>query len=266
VVAWIALSLFILYVQFGIHEFGHFHMARVNDVPVKEFSLGIGPSIYQKQAGDTLFSIRIVPLGAYNDFSKEGVEAIAKLPLEVRLLISVMGIVNNLLSSLALIFLIQFAGVLTGRLRFLDFLFEMAVTPFRLFLMIARLFIEILSFGRKTIGVGVYRLPFEWNKNSIFMRGASFFILMGFLLGFSNIIPLMPLDGGRIVLEFLSLTAISDQVLVIIAFSGILACVFIFLTSFSYRVSINFAMFDNQPLPGVKKQEDEKSSEAVSSP
>jgi membrane-associated protease RseP (regulator of RpoE activity) len=33
---------------------------------VEEFSIGFGPKIYQQQDGETLYSLRMIPLGGYN--------------------------------------------------------------------------------------------------------------------------------------------------------------------------------------------------------
>ena len=49
----------------GIHEFGHFAVAKLCGVKVLEFALGMGPAIWQKQGKETLYSLRIVPFGGY---------------------------------------------------------------------------------------------------------------------------------------------------------------------------------------------------------
>lgn len=58
------------------HELGHFIFAKASKVSVNEFSVGMGPAIFKKQKGETLYSIRILPFGGYNmleeDRSKEG--------------------------------------------------------------------------------------------------------------------------------------------------------------------------------------------------
>lgn len=48
-----------------IHEAGHFFAARSFGVHCHEFSIGMGPAIYQKQGKNTLFSIRALPIGGY---------------------------------------------------------------------------------------------------------------------------------------------------------------------------------------------------------
>ena len=48
-----------------IHEWGHFIIAKKSGIKVNEFAIGMGPSIYKKQKGETLYRINIFPIGGY---------------------------------------------------------------------------------------------------------------------------------------------------------------------------------------------------------
>ena len=48
-----------------IHELGHFLVARHFGIHCHEFSIGMGPCIYQRQGKQTIFSIRAIPFGGY---------------------------------------------------------------------------------------------------------------------------------------------------------------------------------------------------------
>ena len=50
-------------VLIGIHEFGHFIAAKSLGVKVNEFSIGMGPAIFKRQKGETLYALRILPIG-----------------------------------------------------------------------------------------------------------------------------------------------------------------------------------------------------------
>jgi regulator of sigma E protease len=58
--------IFVFGVLISIHEFGHFITAKLTDMRVDEFAIGFGPEIWQKQKGETLYSLRLLPLGGYN--------------------------------------------------------------------------------------------------------------------------------------------------------------------------------------------------------
>ncbi len=47
------------------HELGHFVAAKACGVQVNEFAFGMGPAIFSRQGKETLYSIRLIPLGGY---------------------------------------------------------------------------------------------------------------------------------------------------------------------------------------------------------
>ncbi len=49
----------------AIHEFGHFATAKAFGVRVNEFAIGMGPALWKRQRGETLYSLRIFPIGGY---------------------------------------------------------------------------------------------------------------------------------------------------------------------------------------------------------
>ena len=48
-----------------IHELGHFLAAKLFGVQVNEFSLFMGPVLFQKQIGQTVYSVRCIPIGGF---------------------------------------------------------------------------------------------------------------------------------------------------------------------------------------------------------
>ena len=58
--------IFVFGILVTVHEFGHFITAKLTGMKVEEFSVGFGPKIYQRQDGETLYSLRMLPLGGYN--------------------------------------------------------------------------------------------------------------------------------------------------------------------------------------------------------
>ena len=59
-------AIFVFGVLITVHEFGHFITAKMTGMRVDEFAIGFGPNIFQKKVGETLYSLRIIPLGGYN--------------------------------------------------------------------------------------------------------------------------------------------------------------------------------------------------------
>ena len=48
-----------------IHELGHFTAAKACDIKVNEFAIGMGPSIFKRQKGETEYSLRAFPIGGF---------------------------------------------------------------------------------------------------------------------------------------------------------------------------------------------------------
>lgn len=48
-----------------IHEFGHFIIAKKFGVKVEEFGIGYPPKIFGKKFGETVYSLNLIPLGAF---------------------------------------------------------------------------------------------------------------------------------------------------------------------------------------------------------
>ncbi len=62
---YIILAIIFFGVLIAIHEFGHFSAAKLLGVKVNEFAIGMGPAIVKKQKGETLYSLRCLPIGGY---------------------------------------------------------------------------------------------------------------------------------------------------------------------------------------------------------
>lgn len=49
----------------GIHELGHFATAKWSGIRVDEFALGMGPRVFSRTRGETVYSIRALPVGGF---------------------------------------------------------------------------------------------------------------------------------------------------------------------------------------------------------
>lgn len=68
VVEWFTVAILGLLTFLGVlfvHELGHFVAARVANIFVREFSIGIGPIVWARWWGHTRFAVRLAPLFAY---------------------------------------------------------------------------------------------------------------------------------------------------------------------------------------------------------
>ena len=63
--------IFILGFLIFIHEGGHFIVAKLCKIRVNEFAIGFGPVIFKKQGKETLFQLRLIPLGGFCNMEGE---------------------------------------------------------------------------------------------------------------------------------------------------------------------------------------------------
>ncbi len=69
-----------------IHELGHFMMAKRAGILCHEFALGMGPILWSKKRGETLYSIRAIPIGGFVMMAGEEVnDDMVKVGQRVRL-------------------------------------------------------------------------------------------------------------------------------------------------------------------------------------
>ena len=91
-----------------IHELGHFLMAKLLKIKVKVFSIGFGPSLFEKRLGETTYKISLIPLGGYIKFENER-DFFQKEAWYKKVLVVVAGpLANILFAYFALVFLFYF--------------------------------------------------------------------------------------------------------------------------------------------------------------
>ena len=110
---YILLAILIFSVLIFVHELGHFLAAKASGVQVNEFAIFMGPAIWKKQVGETLYSIRCIPVGGYcamegEDEDTDNPRCFRKAAWWKRLIILVAGSGMNLITGL-LILAIVFA-------------------------------------------------------------------------------------------------------------------------------------------------------------
>ncbi len=94
-----------------IHEFGHFISAKLSGVQVNEFSMFMGPAIFKKQKGETLYSLRCIPIGGYcamegEDEDTDNPRSFQKAAWWKRLIILAAGAAMNFVAGVLIIFLV----------------------------------------------------------------------------------------------------------------------------------------------------------------
>jgi regulator of sigma E protease len=111
------LTLLLLDILVVIHEGGHFVFARLSGIKVNEFSVGMGPLIFQKvsKKSGISFSFRALPIGGYvamegEDGESEKNDAFCNRPLAGRIATVLAGPAMNVLLGFLCMFILVAAG------------------------------------------------------------------------------------------------------------------------------------------------------------
>lgn len=103
--------IFLLGFLIFIHEGGHFIVAKLCKVKVNEFAIGFGPTIWKKKKGETLYALRLIPLGGF--VSMEGEEersdnegSFSKASIPKRIAIVLAGGMVNIIFGLLVYFIL----------------------------------------------------------------------------------------------------------------------------------------------------------------
>lgn len=193
-----------------IHEGGHFLIAKLCKVKVNEFSIGFGKTIWKKQGKETLYSLRLIPLGGFVQMEGENEESedsrsFTKASIPRRIAIVAAGAMVNILFGIIAYFLllatvgiqfsnpekdtilnrIYYAGINTG--EFILSLFDS----------IKILFTSGISVNQMTGPVGISQIVVQTTglANYIYVLA-----IISISLGITNLLPIPALDGGKIVL------------------------------------------------------------------
>lgn len=101
----ILVALLVFGVLIFVHEFGHFIAAKQSGIKVNEFAMGMGPTILKRQKGETVYALRLFPIGGFcamegADEESEDARAFGRAPLLNRMIVILAGSAMNLLLGL----------------------------------------------------------------------------------------------------------------------------------------------------------------------
>lgn len=94
-----------------IHEFGHYFVAKLAGIRVEEFAIGMGPKLLGKKKGDTLYSIRAIPIGGFckltgEDEASKDDKAFNNKPLFARMAVIFFGPLMNFMLAILIFSLV----------------------------------------------------------------------------------------------------------------------------------------------------------------
>lgn len=214
-----------------IHETGHFVVAKKLGIVVNEFAIGFGPKIFSKTKDGTNYEVRLIPLGGFVNLEgeeehseKEG--SFNKAKVNDRFKVIIAGALVNILFGIVLIVLIvqvRYMMIINSNLlEALKYSINVAGSIIvEFFKSLFLLFTGNLDINNFTGPIGISQMV---SKTSGFVEFAYLLSMVSISLGFTNLLPILPLDGGKallIIIEAIRKKKLSKKTEEIIATIGL---------------------------------------------
>jgi len=178
----------------AIHEYGHLLAAKLCGIPVRRFSIGFGPKLFEIKRAETSYWLSLIPLGGYVLPALEDTD-FRRLPAYKRIIFALGGPVANIAGALVGLFVIGLSQFSLGPIQAVSF----AATQLMIGLQqqlygLSKLFSDFGQLGGIVAIVAVGGTQF----GSTLADLLTFSVLINISLAVMNLLPLPPLDGGRI--------------------------------------------------------------------
>ncbi len=191
--------IFLLGILVFIHEGGHFIVAKFCKVKVNEFALGFGKTIISKKIGETVYALRMIPLGGFvrmegEEQPSEEKGAFNNAKTWKKILIVAAGGLVNIIFAIIIVFLLV--------IFYYKYPLKEALQVTGTFAYSIIESLKILFSGNVTINelmgpVGISSIIVQTTDlvNYIYLIAA-----VSLSLGVTNLLPIPPLDGGKILI------------------------------------------------------------------
>ena len=179
-----------------IHELGHFLVAKLFKVKIKQFAIGFGPTIWKKQGKETSYELKLIPMGGFVNMlgEEEPVEDERAYNKSITQKIAILlagGTVNIIFGLLVCIII---ASSILGLKNGIRFTGEFLRATFQ---GIGELFTGRIKADQLVGVVGISDMVVETNGLRDFLY---LMAVISVSLGITNLLPFPPLDGGKIFL------------------------------------------------------------------
>jgi regulator of sigma E protease len=168
-----------------LHELGHLLAAKRLGIPIARFSIGFGPKLWGFRMGETEYWLSMFLCGGYVMPALENEEAFEKIPLKSRIIFSLGGPVANVLGAFLCLSLMNIVklGFSVNSVIYLP--------------------LEQIGNVMMQICTAIPLLFSQPEHLSGIVKLLQFSILLNMNLAIFNLIPILPLDGGKIVMGVL---------------------------------------------------------------
>lgn len=184
-----------------IHELGHLLAAKWMGISVARFSIGFGPKLCGWKWGATEYWLAPIPLGGYVLPAVQDEAEFSRIPIAKRIMFSLGGPLANLLLPVVLFSVLN---VMAGNHSLGNVLIAPWVQTGSMLMQFLGSLPMVFQHPNQLSGVvGIVAIGDQIVSQAGIAGGLKFAILLSINLAVLNMLPLPPLDGGKIVMYVL---------------------------------------------------------------
>ena len=179
-----------------IHELGHLIAAKLSNIPIELFSIGFGPKLWSFQKGQTEYRLSALPIAGYVLPKIQSEDDFFQIAPSRRIFFALGGPLANVLLS---IICLAFLNVTTTGFSF----YAILIYPFVQIIKITSQLLYALpglfsNPGQLAGVIGIVAMGGQFVAGD-FLKILNLAIMLNINLAVLNLLPILPLDGGKIV-------------------------------------------------------------------
>jgi len=179
-----------------IHELGHLIAAKLSNIPIERFSIGFGPKLWSFQKGQTEYRLSALPIAGYVLPKIQNEDDFFQIAPSRRIVFALGGPLANVILS---IICLGFLNVLTTGFSFYAILLYPFVQIIKITSQLLYALPGLFSNPSQLAGViGIVAIGGQFVAGD-FLRILNLAVMLNINLAILNLLPILPLDGGKIV-------------------------------------------------------------------